>query len=473
MIKTMYTALALALAASAQATIKLPHILSDGMVIQQNTDVQLWGTAEAGSQVSITSSWGGAATTTADQSGAWKAAVRSPKASYKQQTITITDGQPLTLRNVLVGEVWVCAGQSNMEMPVKGFDACPVEGYNDCVAEAADDRAIRSCKIPSDTSMTTRDDANCHWVSSSPKTVGDFSATGYFFARTVAKVLGVPVGLIEANKGGSRVESWLDEANLKAIGQSLNPADWEKQWGKAYWVYPLICGTAIFHPIINYTVGGIIFYQGCSNVGDPGNAYSDKLKTLVEQWRRDLRNPELPFYFVEIAPFCYENDCMKTLGADLRMQQQRAAQIIPNSGLIGINDLLYPHEARQIHPCQKPALGRRLANKVLKHVYGHKELKADCPTFQSMTVEGDTIKVKFDNLEGGIGRWDDVQGFEVCGSDGVYHKATGWFDYKKGFVVRSPEVKHPVGLSYCYRNVLLGNFINCGGLPLMPFKTGK
>ena len=289
---------------SSNAKVKLPNLVSDGMVIQHSSDVRLWGWDKPGKKVTVTTSWSADKTVvTTGKDGRWIATVKSPAASFDPLSISFDDGELTTISNVLAGEVWVCAGQSNMEMPVKGFGQCPVVDYNKEILNAAD--GIRSAKIPSRMSTRPLNDAETSWRISSPETIAEFSATGYFFARTIREALNIPVGLIEANKGGSRVESWLDEDNLKKYTkEDLDSATMKDrfQWD---FHYPLLWHNATFNPIINYTVKGIIYYQGCSNVGDPAGQYTDRLKLLVEQWRRDFKEGDIPFYFVQIAPYVY------------------------------------------------------------------------------------------------------------------------------------------------------------------------
>ena len=201
----------------AQAKIRLSHLIGSNMVLQQNTHVRLWGWAQPNSTVTVMTSWSDErAETSTDENGWWLTTILTPPASFEPLSLTFDDGEDqLTIDNVLSGEVWVCAGQSNMEMPVKGFGNCPVLNYNQEVIDAANYKFIRSVKVPSVMCATPLDDANCEWRECGPQTVGDFSATGYFFAKTAAKALNIPIGLIEANKGGTRVESWLTEENLK------------------------------------------------------------------------------------------------------------------------------------------------------------------------------------------------------------------------------------------------------------------
>lgn len=453
-----------------QAEVRLPHLISDGMVIQQNSEVRLWGWDDAGTTVTVTTSWSDDtySATTGDD-GKWSVRVSSPAASFDPLSITFDDGDKTTIENILSGEVWVCAGQSNMEMPVKGFGNCPVKDYNLEIMNAAD--GIRSVKIPSVMSTTPLEDAECEWRISSPETVGEFSATGYFFAKTVRQSLNIPVGLIEANKGGSRVESWLDEDNLKKYTDE--PLDSVEMIDKYSWDFhrPLLWGNGTFHPILNYTVKGILFYQGCSNVGDPAGQYTDRLKLLVEQWRRDFGEGEIPFYFVEIAPYRNDDGMEGESGARLREQQYNATKVIPNSAMVGTNDLVYPYEYSQIHPAQKQQVGQRLAFLALSKTYGKKGFVCESPVFESMSISNDTVFVQLDYKSDGISRFEDLQGFEVAGEDKVFHKANAYHYWLQGIVITCPEVKNPVAVRYCFKNFEIGNVGNLGGLPLIPFRT--
>ena len=283
-----------------QAKVKLPHIICDNMVIQQNTDVRLWGTAAPGATVNVTVSWSGDGyKAKADGQGKWQLTVKSPKADGRRLSISFDDGDgAVSVKNVLAGEVWVCAGQSNMEMPIKGFNDCPIEGYNEVVAGARADSLIHFVKIPSRMSATPLDDADCHWEQCSPATVGEASATGYFFAKTLTRATGVPVGLIIAAKSGSKVECWLTEENIrKYTGEPVDSAKIANKY-KIDSRRPILWGNATFNPILRYTVKGILFYQGCSNVGDPGNQYSDRLALLAKQWRRQFGLGDIPFYLL-------------------------------------------------------------------------------------------------------------------------------------------------------------------------------
>ena len=464
---------------SAQAKVRLPHLIGDNMVLQQQSEARLWGWAKPGSTVKVTTSWQGTATAKAGSDGKWLAKVKTGQASNTPQTVTFDDGNgTVAIKNVLIGEVWVCAGQSNMEMPVRGFWGCPVEDYNQTVIDARNHGAVRSVKIPSIMRMEPQDDAQCEWRECGPQTVGDFSATGYFFARTMHQALDIPIGIIEANKGGSRVESWLTKENLQR--HTSEPTDSAGIVAfKPEWDYhrALVWGNGTFNPILNYTVKGILFYQGCSNVGDPGNQYSERLKLLVEQWRQQFALGEIPFYFVEIAPYHYD-DVNGTQGALLREQQQRAVQIIPNSSLVCTNDLVYPYETTQIHPAQKRQVGERLAWTALNRDYGFSEVLYKSSSYKDMTIKGDTVFIHLQDNYHADAPFEMIKGFEVAGQDRMFHPARAQHFWQPGggywdeaIIVISDEVKQPVAVRYCFRNFQLGNVTNGANLPLFPFRT--
>lgn len=450
------------------------HLVSDHMVLQQQASVRLWGTGDAGKTVRVSASWTDRTwSAKVGRDGKWEVKVDTPKASYEPQTVTFDDGEKLTVSDILIGEVWVAGGQSNMEMPVRGFDSCPVEGYLDVLAEAANPPAVRYAKIPSAMSMTPLEDVDCHWTVIDRSTVSWASATGYFFARMLSRQLDVPVGMIEANKGGSRVESWLSRENLAA--HTNEPLE-EKAIVEKYsqWDYhrPLVWGNATFHPIVNYTVKGILFYQGCSNVGDPAGQYAERLALMVRQWREEFGLGEIPFHYVQICP--WGGDTGETPDGDwvarLREEQQKAVALIPNSAVICTDDCVYPYEINQIHPTQKRKVGERLAMLTLNRTYGQSWFPADSPTYKSMRIEGDKVFLTFDHMDGGTNRMWDIQGFEVAGEDRVFHPAVA--NHNRGrFYVSSPEVPQPVAVRYAFRNFAPGNYGNGLGLPLFPFRT--
>jgi len=466
------------MAVSLQAKVRLPHLISDGMVLQHSTEARLWGWDKPGKKINVTVSWSTQTYTTKTGSdGRWMVKVATPEASYTPHSITFDDGEPTTIQGVLSGEVWVCAGQSNMEMPVKGFGNCPVEGYVDEVVNARQYQGIHYVKIPSIMRMTPQEDADCEWRGISPQTIGDASATGYFFAQVIHKALDVPVGLVMANKGGTRVESWLTRENLERY--TKEPLDSMEIVKGHDWDYhrQLVWGNGTFNPILNYTVKGILYYQGCSNVGDPGDQYSERMALLVKQWRQQFGLGEIPFYFVEIAPYFYDKIDADN-GARLREQQYKASKIIPNCGLVCTNDLAYPYEFTQIHPTQKKPVGQRLAYLALNQTYGMTDVWCKSPSFKDMRIDGSDVHIHLADDYGAINRFEDIQGFEVAGEDRVFHPAKAVHFWQPGggywdetIKISSPEVAKPVAVRYCFKNFQLGNLKNGAGLPLFPFRT--
>ena len=465
----------LAVSASSQAKVRLPHLLSDGMVIQQNTNANLWGWAKPKSEVTVSASWTAAKFhATAGKDGKFIVKVSTPAASFEPLTITLDDGDgAATISNVLAGDVWICAGQSNMEMPVKGFNGCPVKEYNNVVADAANNRGLRYCKIPSVMSMKPLADANCQWRNSDMRNVSDESATGYFFGRMLSRSLNIPIGLIEANKGGTRVESWLNEASLKKYTDEKLDTMSIVRNSRYDYERTLVWGNGTFAPVINSTIKGIIFYQGCGNVGYHTTDYAFRLSKLVEQWRSSFG--DVPFYFVQIAPFDYGPGIE---AAKLREQQAKAMDLIPNSDMVCTNDLVYPYERHQIHPCQKRQVGERLAFIALNRNYGFSNLYCDSPEFDKMEISGDTCFIKLKKDYGGLSRYEGIEGFEVAGADKVFHPAEACHYWKQGndphnewIQVISKDVTSPVAVRYCFKSFQLGNLGNQGGLPLIPFRT--
>ena len=477
--KFLLTAFVAVALASAQAKVTLPYVMGNNMILQQQTEARLWGKTTA-KEVKVTTSWDNQVyTAKASKNGDFIVKVKTPKASYTPLSITFDDGDRLTLSNILAGEVWVCAGQSNMEMPVKGFGNCPVEGYNDAVVTANEYKGVHYVKIPSVMRVEPQWNSEpTEWKEVSPQTVGEASATGYFFAQVLNKTLDVPIGLIMANKGGTRVESWLTKENLKKYTKEPTDSAGIVAF-KPEWDYhrAMLWGNGTFNPILNYTVRGIIYYQGCSNVGDPGDQYSERMKILVDQWRGQFGLGEIPFYFVEIAPYHYDNVNADN-GARLREQQYKASQIIPNSGLVCTNDLVYPYEPAQIHPAQKKPVGQRLAYLALNKTYGLTAVGCMSPSFKDMRVTGDIVDIHLANDLGAISRFEDIQGFELAGEDRVFHPAKAEHFWQPGggywdetIRLTSPEVKKPVAIRYCFKNFQIGNLKNAAGLPLFPFRT--
>lgn len=465
-----------------QSDIVLPDLLKGDIVLQQQTDARLWGKAAPGAQITVTTPWNGKKYhAKAGQDSLWDVKVATPEASYTPYDITIACGGGKTiLKNVLIGDVWLCGGQSNMAMPVKGMYNCTVDNAAETILHSARNKGMRYVTVAQH--QATESDPGYFtegiWYSSGPATAGDFSATGYFFGQALLEVLDYPVGLISCNWSGSFVEDWMDKELVeKYPNQELFGIEFSKAPTKMFY--------GMLEPASRYTIKGMIWYQGESNVGSPN--YTERLMAAVNLWQRKFELDTLPFYIVEIAPYNY-NKGYELMSGDFRMQQFRTAQLLPESGLACTNDLVYPYEPDQIHPAQKQAVGERLAMLALSKTYGYGNV-CEGPVLKELIIQDSEVSVIFDNASNGFADNGDIQGFELAGEDGNFYpaKATvGFAPFRPGaggarprgfgamgFAVRlsSDKVKAPVAVRYGFGPFKPGNLHNVEGLPAYPFRT--
>lgn len=451
------------------AKIQLPDIISDNMVLQQNTQVKLWGKASPESVVSVKSSWDEKTyTTRSNSNGQWIISISTPKAGYTPQSISFSDGEAVTLNNILIGEVWFCSGQSNMEMPLNGFPSCPVLDANKSIANAAQFRSgIRFATIDKTPAVTPQETCKGKWQECIPENAPWFSATAFHFATALYKVINVPIGIINCSWGGSTIEGWLPESILKEYPD----VDLKKAGSKdgAEYMQPMIMYNGMLKPLENYTIKGFLWYQGESNLGKH-DTYADRLATMVKLWRKEWGLGELPFYYVEIAPYEYAK---RDLGAYLREAQFRAQKLIPSSGMISTNDLVEPYEAHNIHPRNKTAVGQRLCYMALSRTYGIKGISDHGPIYKSMEIKNNKAILSFDNAKNGFSRMQDIKGFEIAGADKIFYPATAMLDWRQHIIVNSSKVSNPVAVRYGFRNFLPGNIYNNREQPLYPFRTDQ
>ena len=454
------------------AKVKLPALVGDNMLLQQQTDARLWGWAEPGATVRVTPSWDGQTVSCqADAQGRWLVSVKTPAASYTPYDITIDDGEPLTLKGVLVGEVWLASGQSNMQMPLKGFGGCCVKNGVDEVIRSADYPAIRFFTVPTEQAYEPQEDCKGRWEVPSVHTAAEFSATAWFFATSLEKALRVPVGIIVSAYGGSKVESWLSREILEGYPDVDLSREAIERCDPPY-ERPLLMYNAMIWPIRNYTFKGIIWYQGESNVG-AHQTYARRLATMVDLWRGNFGLGEIPFYFVEIAPYDYDNPVQDGKGAYLREAQFKAQALIPNSAMVSTNDAVETYERHNIHPRNKDVVGHRLSYLALNLTYGLKQINCFGPQYKSWQAKGNEAWVAFDNLQMGICRNYDLRGFEVAGEDRVFYPADKvWLHWQTNeMVISSEKVAHPVAVRYGFGDFMPGTMIGGNELPTIPFRT--
>lgn len=447
----------------------LPEILSDNMVLQQQTEVKLWGRAKANAQVSIRPSWDNRTyTATSDSDGRWIARVQTPQASYNTYSITFSDGETAQLNNIMIGEVWLCSGQSNMEMPLAGFWSCPIAGANETIATSARWKGIRVATIEKNGQVVPVDDCKGRWMVSCPENAPSFSAAGFHFAMMMNQVLDIPIGIINSSWGGSMVEGWLPRDIVAQYPDIDLERDIRKEEGHDWWhcMSPTLMYNGMVKPLQNYTIKGFLWYQGESNVGKH-ETYAERLKTMVELWRKEWGLGELPFYFVEIAPYGSSENLSSAL---LREAQFNAQKIIPNSGMVSTNDLVDDCEQYNIHPKDKSNVGKRLAYMALSKTYQIQGIDAVGPTYESMEIKDGAAFLSFDHAGGGFNRMTDIQGFEIAGEDKVFYPAKAELDGVH-IKVSSDQVPTPAAVRYGFRDFKPGNVANIRELPLYPFRT--
>lgn len=442
-----------------EADVRLPNVLSSNMVLQQRSQTNLWGWCEPGEKIAITTSWDQRTDSVkGTRDGNWRLSIPTPAAGGPY-TITIKGQNTIVLENILIGEVWVCAGQSNMEM-------CETWGLPDVKAELPTcyNSNIRFFRIPRTTSHTPQDNCPGQWTACDSNTLKQFSAAAYFFGKRLNHELHVPIGLIQAAWGGTPAEVWTP-GELVEHDDSLKTAA-EKQKPSDYWPYkPGYCFNGMIAPITSFAIAGAIWYQGESNTTAP-ETYGRLLTTMIAAWREAWNLP-LSFYYVQIAPYTYgvRNQ------ASLLREQQAQVMHVEHTGMVVISDLGI--DTNNIHPKDKHDVGYRLAAWALADTYHRQGITYKDPSYAGMEIQGGRIIITCSDAPNGLALQDDdktAKALDIAGDDGVFYPATAKLDGNK-LVVSSPAVKKPVAVRYQFSNAGIGNITGKNGLPLAPFRT--
>lgn len=439
------------------ADVKLPNVWSSNMVLQQKSATKLWGWALPDEKIKITTSWDNkTVSTSADGNARWQIDIQTPVAGGPYQ-IVIQGNNKILLENILIGEVWVCSGQSNMEWSHYNGVSSIKEEFNQSAK-----LNIRLFKIAKTTSKTPQDHVEGTWTTCDSNALKAFSAVGYYFGKQLNRDLNVPIGLISSNWGGTPAEVWtpteLVENNpvfKEAATKNIPAAWWPVKPGYAY--------NAMIYPILNFNIAGAIWYQGESNKLAP-SSYTELMNTLIGSWRKGW-NKDFPFYYVQIAPFRYER---YHVGALVR-EAQTKNMLTPRTGMVVISDLV--NDTLDIHPANKKDVGVRLANWALADTYGTKKGAYKSPFFKSLTISGSNGIIEFDNAETGLlVKGDKAKEIFIAGADQVFYPAQVKI---KGaaMIVSSKQVKKPVAVRYQFSNAGIGNIFNKAGLPVAPFRT--
>ena len=494
-------------AAHVSATVSLPNIFGDNMVLQQGMAVPVWGWADPGEVVTVLFA-GQTRQATADAAGKWSLKLDALQATSTPSEMTVSGKNRIVYKNVVVGEVWFCSGQSNMEFRVRDSDNAQQE------MAAANLPMIRHFQAPRIVASAPGKNVNAHWSVTTPQNVGNESAIAFYFGRTLHQALKVPVGLINCSWGGTRIEPWTPlcgfegtpklEGILKRVRTSipgtpehtdaytkyaeamkgwLNTSRAEFDAGKALTPPPAFPAdltlpsqpnnpqepTVLFNGmvagLVPFAIRGAIWYQGCSNMGE-GMLYRTKTEALVKGWRKVWGQGDFPYYLIQLAPFNYGGNGKALPG--IWEAQAAVPAAIPNTGYVVINDVGNFHD---IHPRNKQTPGRRLAEQALARTYGVKGIEWSGPVFQRIAVEGSAIRVFFDHAkglktrDGAAPNW-----FELCGPDGQFVQATAKIDGET-VVIRAAEIEQPVGMRFAWDHSASPNLVNAAGLPTGAFRS--
>ncbi|RNI22673.1 sialate O-acetylesterase [Rufibacter latericius] len=467
-------------------------VLQSNMVVQQGKPFSMWGTAPAGDTITLSVDWNNSPVqVVADASGRWEGQVPVPAVKpgdFSAHTITVScEKDSLTLSNILIGEVWLCSGQSNMDMEMK--PALPwLRGVLDYEKEiaSADFPAIRLINIENNFKKTPQQNAKGTWLVCSPQTAGDFSGVAYFYGRELLQKLQVPIGLVVSSVGGSACQGWTSREALESDPEvkakyltpyDLNPQAQEsldsiKTLEKLFEVLarPTLLYNAMIHPLKDFSIRGFLWYQGESNKKD-GSAYTRLCTAMVKGWRKDFNQGDLPFYYVQVTPYNWEEkDSMATYHAKLREAQDAMLQV-KNTGMAVTMDI---GEVNDIHPRNKKDVGLRLARIALAKTYDQPDVVYVGPRLEKVKVKGKKVIVSFlpQSLGTGLTTSDGQtpKYFYVAGEDKIFYPAEASI-YKDQVLLSSEKVKKPVAIRYAFTNYPITNFGNKEGLPAMPFRT--
>ncbi len=453
----------------AEAKVTPAPIFSDNMVLQQNAVVKFHGNATPDSRMTITVSWNSKnkIKTLADDTGAWSVELNTPAYGGPFE-IAVTDNDgTVTLKNILIGDVWVCGGQSNMEMPVKGFRGQPAHGTHDLIMSAKSDRQLRLFKQERVWSTTPLDSAKGTWTELTPNTVGDFSVVGYVFGDYIQNVLDIPVGLIQCCWSNSKIEAWMAEETFRSQFPDIElPTVDQTKFG---WLEGT--PTLLYNGMVNawdgFPVKGAVWYQGEANNHSP-ELYKQLFPAMVDDWQKIFRNDSMPFYYVQLAPFKAEG-CQLTNYAEFRQAQAEMLSTMPNIGMATIGDC---GDSIFIHPPKKVPVGKRLAYLALDGTYGRKCSNARPPVIDKVTYNPDdnSIILEWTNAADGLTPTRcDLPGFEIVDAFGEVYDAKAQVYADNKVRVISP-VKNPVEVRYGFHNYYESSLFNNVGLPASPFR---
>ena len=438
-----------------RANVSIPEIFSDNMVLQRNSELTLWGWAKTGEKITINVGWSDSpVTVSAGTQGTWKTEIKTPDAGGPYN-IHIKGFNELVIKNVLIGEVWLCSGQSNMEWTAQAGITNGAEEIKN-----ADYPEIRLFTVYQSTSLCPQEHFTGEWKESSPETMKSFSAIAYLFAKKLYKELGVPVGVINSSWGGTPAEAWMPEETIQKDDFLREAAAKQKPvpWGP---VETARIFNSMIYPMIPFRIAGVLWYQGEANTIN-AYAYKELLSGLIISWREKW-NYDFPFYYAQIAPYKYENPFE---GVEVR-EAQRKVLNVPNTGMIVLSDI---GDTLNIHPKDKQDVALRFANLALNRIYKTVNIEDSGPLFKDMVIDKNKAIISFDHSKGLHAVGGKLNCFEIAGADNVFYYADAIIKDQK-VIVQSKKVKAPVVVRFAWRNTATPNLFNGAGLPASCFNT--
>ena len=446
------------------AQVKLPEVLSDNMVLQRNSLVKIWGWASPGEKVNVYTDWiDEAFNTITGDDGSWLLAIPTGEAGGPHN-ITIEASNKIELNNLLFGEVWVCSGQSNMEYTFKMFGGWSNNYFANTLKDLIDNgySQVRLFELEKNTSPEPLNDCTGKWELPDKNNVEDFSALAWYFGTELYRSLDVPVGLISSSWGGTPAEAWTSKETLEEDPE-LYFYRYENTANRGPQSRSSQLFNAMINPLLNYSIRGVIWYQGEANRNDAYH-YRKLFPAMIGDWRTKFDQGEFPFYYVQIAPYRYN----EILSGALLREAQLMTLSVPNTGMAVSTDIGNPDN---IHPINKRELGRRLALNALAKTYGQDYLEYSGPLFKSMEIKGDKAILSFDYADYGLVVKGEKPGnFKIAGTDRKFYSADAVIEDNR-IVVSSPEVSDPVAVRFGFGNTDEPNLYNAAGLPASPFRT--
>ncbi len=451
------------------AKITLPAIVGSNMVLQRNTNITLWGWADPNEAITIKASWLEAPIALrANAKGHWSTTVATTNSKTAQTIALSSPSSTIILDNVVFGEVWLCSGQSNMFQPLEGYPGQPTFGGPE---------AILNAKTPNLRLFTVARTGAKHpieqletytgWQEATPLNSASFSAVAYFFGQKLQEVLEVPVGLIHCSWGGSKIEAWMSASSLTPFQEvTLPKGDISKIARRT----PTVLFNAMLHPLLPYTIKGVLWYQGESNRSQP-EAYKQLFPALVKDWRKRWQIGEFPFYYVQIAPYGYDDNSSfqnANNSAFIREAQLQCLELIPNSGIAITLDI---GRKNSIHPPQKKEVALRLLYNALHQTYGYNSIAYATPIFKTLEPHANGLILNFKNATHGLYSPKPLEAFEIAGKDQVFYPATAKIVNRKQVHVYSPKVPRPIAVRYAWNNWVKGTLFTTGLLPVSSFRT--